>query len=80
VSNQQTTTHTYLANNVVQTDTFMGPPAPSSRPSVARSTERAMNASGQALSAAQLAALDTNRDGQITSSEAANHGPWRQAA
>lgn len=34
----QTTTHTYLANNVVQTDTFMGPPAPSSRPSVAPST------------------------------------------
>jgi hypothetical protein len=38
VNNQQTTTHTYLANNVVQTDTFMGPPAPSSRPSVAPST------------------------------------------
>jgi len=38
VNNQQTTTRNWLTDNVFQTDTFMGPPAPSSRPSVTPST------------------------------------------
>lgn len=44
--------------------------------SIASKTTRAMNANGQALSAAQLAALDTNGDGQISTAEAGSLRLW----
>jgi hypothetical protein len=44
--------------------------------SIANKTTRAMNASGQALTANQLAALDTNNDGQISTAEAAGMRLW----
>ena len=45
-------------------------------PSIADKTTRAMNAHGQALSASQLAALDSNQDGQLSASEAASVRLW----
>ncbi len=44
--------------------------------SIANRTSRAMNASGQALSVQQLAALDTNSDGQLSTTEAAGLRLW----
>jgi Ca2+-binding RTX toxin-like protein len=44
--------------------------------SIASRTTRALNANGQALSAAQLAALDTNGDGQLSTSEASGVRLW----
>jgi Ca2+-binding RTX toxin-like protein len=44
--------------------------------SIAHITTRAMNASGQALTVNQLAALDINVDGQISTSEASNISLW----
>jgi hypothetical protein len=43
---------------------------------IVNKTTRAMNANGQALSDAQLAALDTNGDGQISTAEAAGTRLW----
>lgn len=44
--------------------------------SIANKTTRAMNASGQALSAQQMAALDANNDGQISTAEASSMRLW----
>lgn len=44
--------------------------------SIANKTTRAMNAQGQGLSAAQLAALDTNNDGQLSTAEASGVRLW----
>jgi hypothetical protein len=44
--------------------------------SIANKTTRAMNASGQALSAQQMAALDANNDGQISTAEASGARLW----
>ncbi|WP_112076531.1 calcium-binding protein [Herbaspirillum rubrisubalbicans] len=44
--------------------------------SIATATVRAMSATGQALSASQLAALDRNGDGQISIAEAASLRLW----
>lgn len=45
-------------------------------PSIAHKTTRAMNAHGQALTASQLAELDTNQDGQLSTGEAASVRFW----
>jgi hypothetical protein len=45
-------------------------------PSIANKTTRAMDASGQALSAAQLAALDANADGILSVQEASSVRLW----
>jgi hypothetical protein len=44
--------------------------------SIANKTTRAMNAQGQGLSAAQLAALDTNNDGQLSTAESSGVRLW----
>ncbi len=44
--------------------------------SIALATVRAMSATGQALSASQLAALDVNRDGQVSTGEAGALRLW----
>lgn len=101
----QTTQRSWLADNIHQTDTFVGPLAPNQTPtnpvnsslSIGKNSFNlldmgsrndaeyglyslkltgGLNASGQALSAAQLAALDANGDGSLSTTEAAGMRLW----